>query len=253
MQWGIDQAENDQYVTLWREQRDSRPEGRNPRYGSRNRCGGGSSPQSWRVRSEALAGPLVAVGLTLVDGGIDDEPLEHPMRAAGTYGLENDKNLYGLEDHLHAGSRRSTGSAWLDLRSRFRSRLLRIRGGQGDGILRASPSAEDDVRLPRRRSGDGRPKCSCTTVHTEPERLFSAALRAGQKKSEATRFWKVRRRCIVASAVGPVGGSDPGRSSGGAQRPGQEAARSLSRSRGHWRGSSDVSLVREIGLISPDS
>lgn len=193
LKWAQDQAEDDQRVTLWCAHRDSLPEGWEPRLrragievvAERPRRRDGSGPRNF-------AGPLVAVGFTMLDDVIDVEPFEHPMCLVGAYDPRNDDRFGGLDDHPHV--------RWVEA---FEPECL-----AGPQIAVPEPLIEDPVVAKAMESftsitfggktmydsrDGGRVTDGLMLLHKgghrfDPERLFSAALRGGWKGSQAKRF-----------------------------------------------------------------
>lgn len=193
LKWAQDQTVGDQQVTLRCAHLDSLPKGWEPRLrkagievvAERPRRRGGSGPRNF-------SGPLVAVGFTRLDDVIDVEPFEHPMCLVGAYDPRNDENFDILDDHPHV--------RWIEA---FEPECL-----AGPPIAVPEPLIEDPVVARAMESftvitfggktmydsrDGGRVTDGLILLHNgghrfDPERLFSAALRAGWKGSQAQRF-----------------------------------------------------------------
>lgn len=193
LKWAQDRTVGDQQVTLWCAHLDSLPKGCEPRLrkagievvAERPRRRGGSGPRNF-------SGPLVAVGFTMLDDVIDVEPFEHPMCLVGAYDPRNDENFDVLDDHPHV--------RWIEA---FEPECL-----AGPPIAVLEPLIEDPVvakamesftsitfggqTMYNSRDGgrvtDGLMLLHNGGHHFNPEHLYSAALRAGWKGSQALRF-----------------------------------------------------------------
>ncbi|KUG55625.1 hypothetical protein AVL62_04760 [Serinicoccus chungangensis] len=196
--WARDHLRSDQHVTLWCSGQEALPKGWEARFVREGvevvaewpRRRGGTGPR-------AFAGPLVAVGFNTLDTVIEVEPFRHPMCFVGAYDPRNDERFDMHEDHPHV--------RWVEA---FEPRNL-----AGPIISVPNPLIEDGVVASALESftamtyggktmydsrDGGRVTSGLMMLHQnghrfDPERLFSAALRAGWKGSQALCFRNVAR------------------------------------------------------------
>lgn len=198
--WAEEQAEGGQNVTLWCQHVDSLPEkglaDRLRRAGVRvvvEQRGSGTVPRDFQ-------GPVVAVGFNTLDRLIEIEPFEHPLCLVGAWVPENFGGFAALDDHPHR--------RWIEA---FSPECL-----AGPTIVTQEPLIEDPVVARALRSftgvtydgttmydsrDGGRVTHGLLLLHdgghqVDPERLYSAALRAGWKGDQAVMLRDVAREVV---------------------------------------------------------
>lgn len=159
-------------------------------------------------------GPVVAVGFNTLDRLIEIEPFEHPLCLVGAWVPENFGGFAGLDDHPHR--------RWIEA---FTPECL-----AGPPIATQEPLIEDPVVARALRSltsttyegttmydsGDGgRVTHGLLLLHdgghqVDPERLFSAALRAGWKGGQAVILRDEAREVVRGVRKGPKERYAPG-------------------------------------------